>query len=227
MAVLSTMRAMRHLAPEAVPHDLLRSVIEAATWAPSGGNWQVARYVLVTDRATMQRIAVLWGRVIEEWWLLLDAAGISPTGESAAKTRASIEYQRDHFADTPAVIVVCGDLTNADRKRGSAAAFRHLMRRVGLRRAVRMARGMQRMAARTEGGSVYPAVENLLIAARAHGLAACLTTWHLLAEDELKALLGIPRDVKTWAIVPVGWPLRRFGPVRRRPVDEVIHLEAW
>ena len=84
-----------------------------------------------------------------------------------------------------------------------------------------------RMAARTEGASVYPAVENLLLAARAHGLAACLTTWHLLTEDEFKEVLGIPKNVKTWAVIPIGWPLRRFGPIRRRPVDEVIHHERW
>ncbi len=51
--------------------------------------------------------------------------------------------------------------------------------------------------------------------------------WHVFAEDEFKAILGIPKPVKTWAIVPVGWPLKRFGPVRRRPLDEVIHYERW
>jgi hypothetical protein len=57
--------------------------------------------------------------------------------------------------------------------------------------------------------------------------AACLTAWHLLAEDEFKEALGIPKEAKTWAVIPIGWPLRRFGPVRRRPVDEVIHHERW
>jgi nitroreductase len=82
-------------------------------------------------------------------------------------------------------------------------------------------------AGRAEAGFFYPAVENLLLAARAHGLAACLTSWHLFAEDEFKAVIGIPKEVQTWAIIPIGWPLRRFGPVNRRPVDEVIHRERW
>jgi nitroreductase len=78
-----------------------------------------------------------------------------------------------------------------------------------------------------DAGSAAPAVENLLLAARAHGLAACLTSWHLFAEDEFKAVIGIPKEVQTWAIIPIGWPLRRFGPVNRRPVDELIHRERW
>ncbi len=102
-----------------------------------------------------------------------------------------------------------------------------LVRRVGPVRALRLLREWQVASARSEGASIYPAVENLLLAARAHGLAACLTSWHLFAEDEFKAVLGIPKDVRTWAIIPIGWPLRRFGPVNRRPVDEVIHRERW
>ena len=227
MAVMATTRAMRHLAPDPVPDDLLRSVIEAATWAPSGGNWQVTSYVVVTDREAMARLAVLWRRVVEDWRLLVEAAGIVSSGESADKVRASVEYQLDHFAETPALIVVCGDLGTVARTRSTAGAFRVVVRRVGLRRALGLARRLRWMSARSEGASIYPAVENLLLAARAHGLAACLTTWHLLAEDELKDVLGIPKDVKTWAVIPIGWPLRRFGPVRRRPVDEVIHRERW
>ena len=227
MAIMSTTRAMRHLAPDPVPEGLLRSVIEAATWAPSASNWQVASYVVVTDRETMARLAVLWRRVVEDWRLYLEGAGVVGSGSSAARTRASIDYQLDHFAETPALIVVCGDLRGIGETRSTAATFRFLVRRVGLRRTLALARGLMRMAARTEGASAYPAVENLLLAARAHGLAACLTTWHLLAEDEFKEVLGIPKNVKTWAVIPIGWPLRRFGPIRRRPVDEVIHHERW
>lgn len=228
MAIMSTTRAMRHLAPDPVPVGLLRSVIEAATWAPSAGNWQMASYVVVTDREVMTRLAVLWRRVVEDWRLYLEGAGAVGSGSSAATTRASIDYQLDHFAETPALIVVCGDLRGkAGETRSTAATFRFLVRRVGLRRTLALARGLLRMSARSEGASVYPAVENLLLAARAHGLAACLTTWHLLAEDEFKEVLGIPRDVKTWAVIPIGWPLRRFGPVQRRPVDDVIHHEHW
>jgi nitroreductase len=227
MAILSTTRAMRHLAPDPVPDELLRSVIEAATWAPSAGNWQMASYVVVTDRASMARLALLWRRVAEDWRLFLEGASIVPSGSSAARTKASIDFQLDHFAETPALIVVSGDPRAMGKTQSTVATVRFLVRHLGLRRTLGLVRGVMRMSARSEGASIYPAVENLLLAARAHGLAACLTTWHLLAEDDFKEVLGIPRDVKTWAVIPIGWPLRRFGPVRRRPVDDVIHRERW
>jgi nitroreductase len=74
---------------------------------------------------------------------------------------------------------------------------------------------------------VYPGVQNLLLAARAHGLAATLTTWHLALESEFKSVLGIPRNVHTFALVPVGWPRGNFGPVKRRQAAEVIHRDRW
>ena len=86
---------------------------------------------------------------------------------------------------------------------------------------------MPAFAARSEAASIYPAVENLLLAARAHGLGACLTTWHLLAEDEIKAIPGIPKGVHTFAVIPLGWPLRPFGPVNREPVERVLHRDRW
>jgi nitroreductase len=227
MAVMATTRAMRHLAPDPVPYELLRTVIEAATWAPSGDNAQVARYVVVTDRAVMARLAPLWGRVIDDYLLMREALGVEARSDpSALRIQASVEYQRDHFAEIPALIVVCGEPGGMGATRSSAGALAFLARRVGARRTLGLARAISR-ARRGEAGFFYPAVENLLLAARAHGLAACLTAWHLLAEDEFKAVIGIPREVQTWAIIPIGWPLRRFGPVNRRPVDEVIHRERW
>ena len=227
MAVMATTRAMRHLAPDPVPYELLRTVIEAATWGPSGGNSQVARYVVVTDRGVMARLAPLWRRVIEDYRLLLEAGGVEPGSDpSTLRMLASVDYQRDHFAEIPALIVVCGEPNGFGETRSAPASLAFLARRVGLRRTVGLARAVTR-AGRSEAAFFYPAVENLLLAARAHGLAACLTSWHLFAEDEFKAVIGIPKEVRTWAIIPIGWPLRRFGPVSRRPVDEVIHRERW
>jgi nitroreductase len=83
------------------------------------------------------------------------------------------------------------------------------------------------LAARSRGASVYPAVQNLLLAARACGLGGCLTTAHLIYEDEIKAILGIPDHANTFALVPLGYPQDRFGPVRRRSVNEVTYLDRW
>jgi nitroreductase len=229
MAIMATTRAMRRLAPDQVPEDVIRSVIQAATWAPSADNWQVAAYVVVTDRETMARLAVLWQRVSEEMLLLFDALGVEDGSDpSSRRVGEALAYQRDHFAETPALIIVCDDdRALKQRARGTVGTLRRVARRVGWRRAVGLARAMTRTAERSEGASIYPAVENLLLAARAHGLGACLTTWHLLAEEEFKRIVGIPADVKTFAVIPIGWPLGHFGPVRRRAVDEVIHLQRW
>jgi len=227
MEIMRTTRAMRYLAPDPVPRELLRTVIEAATWAPSGGNWQPANYVVVTDRATMAQLAVLWGRVIDDFRLAVESLGASEEGgDSHRKTVASIAYQREHLAETPALVVICEDRGAYGVKRGNLATGWMMVRRGGLRRALRIVRAQPRFR-RGEAASFYPAAENLLLAARAHGLAACFTSWHLFAEDEFKRVIGIPKDVRTWGIIPIGFPLKGFGPVNRRPVDEVIHWETW
>jgi nitroreductase len=70
-------------------------------------------------------------------------------------------------------------------------------------------------------------VQNILLAARALGLGAVMTTWHMMLEHEWKRELGIPKEYGTFAVIPVGWPKGRFGPVKRRPAAEVIHRDRW
>jgi len=77
------------------------------------------------------------------------------------------------------------------------------------------------------GASVYPAVQNLMLAARALGLGTTLTTLHRAHEDKVKALLGIPDGVETMALIPVGWPKGKFGPAARTPVEQVVYWERW
>lgn len=81
----------------------------------------------------------------------------------------------------------------------------------------------------TTGSSIYPAVQNILLAARGLGLASALTTFHKQYEDEVKALLGIPDNVETAALLPIGYPAEgaRYGPTRRKPMDEVTHWDGW
>lgn len=229
MEVMATMRAMRRLKPDPVPDELLERLVEAATWAPSGGNVQLYHFVVVTDREQMRRLAELW-RVVCEFYLASFATVVpeNMTEERYERLRDALRFQRDHFHETPAVIIACYDSSRwqarlRERGREFAAAIRGL----GARRAATLARSMLPFAVRSESASVYPGVQNLLLAARAHGLAATLTTWHLALEPEFKAVLGIPRRVSTYAIVPVGYPRGNFGPVKRRPASEVIHRDRW
>ena len=75
--------------------------------------------------------------------------------------------------------------------------------------------------------AVYPAAQNLLLAARGLGLGATFTTWHMPSEAAVRELLRLPAEVRIAVTIPLGWPDRPFGPVRRRPVAEVVHWDGW
>ncbi|MEV8596341.1 nitroreductase family protein [Streptomyces sp. NPDC052012] len=224
-ATMSTLRAMRRLKADPVPDELLERLIQAAVWGPSGGNMQRYQYVVVTDREVMAELAPLWQRCVDSY--LATTGKYPPEGmDPAAYDRmvAAIRHQRDNFADTPALIIPCYQFPppriEEEGLRASAEAL-------GAEATNRMAQTQERFMALAEGSCVYPGVQNMLLAARALGLAANLTIWHLFLEEEWKRVLGIPEDMHTFAVVPVGWPLGRFGPVRRRPVEEVIHRDRW
>jgi nitroreductase len=227
--VMSTMRAMRRLKPDPVPDDLLTRVVEAATWAPSAANIQGYSFLVVTDRNVMTRLAELW-RLVCDFYLDAFWLEYPDPSEAAAADRAleAIRHQRDHFHETPALIVACYRLIEyRGQLRRHPRRFATALRRLGPRRSAILLAGMPALESRTEAASIYPAVQNLLLAARALGLAANLTCWHLLLEAEFKAVLGIPRRVHTFALIPVGWPIGRFGSTRRRAAAELIHRDRW
>jgi nitroreductase len=224
LEVMATMRAMRRLKPDPVPDELLERLVEAATWAPSGSNAQAYEFVVVTDRAVMAELAGLWRRSHELYFATVGGDRPATMSEAEfARMRKAIDFQRDHFAETPALIVPCYRFPRKADPRTAAA----MARRMGPADFARFAPGAQRMVTITEAASIYPGVQNLLLAARALGLAATLTTWHLFFEQEWKRVLGIPGSVHTYAVIPVGWPRGRFGPVRRRPAREAVHRDRW
>lgn len=106
--VMSTMRAMRRLKPDPVPPELLTKLVEAATWGPSGSNAQAYQYVVVTDRAQIAAVAKLW-TVVVDFYLAAIAPAVPPgsTEQQHEKLRRALRYQRDHFHETPAIIVAC------------------------------------------------------------------------------------------------------------------------
>ena len=79
----------------------------------------------------------------------------------------------------------------------------------------------------TSGASIYPAVQNLMLAARALGLGTTITTLHRTHEEEVKQLLGVPEGVDTMALIPLGYPVGKFGPTSRIPTDKVVYWEKW
>jgi nitroreductase len=228
-AVMSTMRAMRRLKPDPVPRELLEQMVEAATWAPSGGNQQQYSWVVVTERDKMGELAELWRRCHDFYVAVM---GDAPSDMLDAKRRErlldALRHQRDHFHETPAVIVACYDMSGVNRH--LRANWRRVLeagKELGAVDGAKLAKSSVRSGDMAEAASVYPGVQNLLLTARALGLAAALTTWHLFFEGDFKRVLGIPSGVKTFALIPVGYPLGNFGPVRRRPAGDTIHWEGW
>jgi nitroreductase len=167
----------------------------------------------------MRRLAGLWSRSVEAY---LNSVGrVTPAAQDEAVRRALL-FQRDHFHETPVLIVACYNAGRVDP--GTA---RRLLTSFPPGDSARLVLRGQRISALGEASSVYPGVQNLLLAARALGLGAVITVWHLMLEHEWKKELGIPKGVNTFAVIPVGWPRGRFGPVKRRPAAEVIHRNRW
>ena len=223
--IMRTMRAMRRLRPDPVPRELLEKLVEAATWAPSGSNSQTYAYVVVTDREQIARLAPIW-RTIVEWYGATQES--ADTMDAAQYTRLidAVRQQAEGFEQIPALIVAGYDMSpTVKAARRNMPKLLRETRKLGGGRAVALLRHSSRAVAMAEASSVYPGVQNLLLAARAYGLAANITTWHLLLESEFKQVLGIPKNVHTHAIVPIGWPKGHFGPVTRRPAQ--IHWDRW
>jgi nitroreductase len=222
LEVLRTMRAMRRLAPDPVARDLLEQIVQAATWAPSAMNGQAYSYVVVTDRAVMAELAELWRGVHRRYTAVARRLAVGKGTARSSAAGAALRYQAENFHQTPALIAMCYQVPHVRRY---PRLWLRSARVAGPRFAHHYLR--RRSALLTAASSSYPATQNLLLAARALGLAANLTAWHLYDENAFRRVLGIPRDVVVFALVPVGWPMGKFGPVRRRPVEDVLRWDRW
>src|SRR6266508_4000956 len=138
--VMASMRAMRRLRPDPVPEELLRQVIEAASWAPNANHLQRYSFVVVTDRDQMARLATIWQAVVAfyvETFNSVPRPDIEPG--VFRRTLDAIEYQAEHFAETPAVVVACYDLgTYPSAVRGRMLRAPGAFRRFGVRRTLAM-----------------------------------------------------------------------------------------
>jgi nitroreductase len=225
-----TCRAMRRLRPDPVPQELLLHLVDAAIQGPSSSNGQNWRFVIVRDRGVKTKLAAAWRRGHAFYQDTIGQAPPRPGEDLAARERGgrAVAYLIDHLEDVPAVIVVLIKRDDAVAKVLSSpktlvAAFRHH----GLVGGLRLLAGGSRAGAQTMSATAYPAVQNLLLAARGLGLGAVLTTPHLLVPAAFEKILHIPRDVTITAVIPVGYPKGRFGPVSRPPAERVISWDTY
>jgi len=196
--VISTMRAMRRLKPEVVPDELIKKILQAAQWAPSGGNTQRWRFLVVKDPEIKTKVQGYYKRLYDETVGPRYASSPPPPGSDAARYQrqhAAVKYLTDHYHEALVWIVAClEDGENPDR---------------------------------TAGSSIYPAVQNMLLATRALGLGTTLTTRHTGYGKEVDAIFGLPFGVHSYAILPIGWPVARFGPLGRGPLRDVVFEDEW
>jgi len=195
--IIQTTRSMRRLKPDPVPTELIRKILEAGVCAPSGGNMQRWRFLVVRDAQTKRTVGALYRRAWDEIVAPRYRAGEPAPGSSRERflrMLAAAEHLAHHIHEAPVWIVPC--------LQGETPTH-------------------------TAGSSIYPAVQNMLLAARALGLGATLTTLYLNFERETEAAFGLPSDWHSYAILPIGYPTGRFGPVRRVALAEVVYTDSW
>ena len=198
--IIHATRSMRRLKPDPVPDALIRKILEAGICAPSGGNMQRWRFLVVKDRKVKEDVAVYYRRAWEEYvkpGYRSGAPAPSSSPERFSRMLDAAQYLADHLHEAPVWIVPCLE---------------------GV--------GIWGSNPHWAGSSIYPAVQNMLLAARALGLGATLTTLFLRFDQEVAAALGLPPDAHAYALLPIGYPMGRFGPVRRT-LDNVVYEDRW
>ncbi len=198
---ITTTRAIRRYRDEPVPPDALRAMLFAATRAPTGSNRQPFRFLVLTDGPKAQQAKAIIGEAARRLW---------------GGKRETDGYDRGSgaVADSPKARMANTMQRYVDQFESAPVLVLPCLVRY-------------REPTSFEGASVYPACQNLLLAARALGYGGVLTGWHGVVEAELRSLLAIPDEAFMAATITIGRPEGGHGPVRRRPISEVVFAEGW
>ncbi len=196
--IMQTTRSMRRLKLDPVPDALIKQILEAGSCAANGGNTQKWRFLVIKDPAIKKAVAAWYKKAFDEVVGPRYASSAPPPGVTAER------YQRQHGAVQyltdhfhEAPVWIVACLEDGPNP------------------------------GRGAGASIYPAVQNMILAIRALGLGTTLTTRHLLHEKEAEAALGLPPGVHSYAILPVGYPMGKFGPVGRGPLADIVYQDKW
>jgi nitroreductase len=195
---METQRAIRRLKPDPVDEKLVLRLIDLALRAPTGSNAQNWEFIIVRDPKVKKGLA----RLNRQAWGPYGRIGrwVTRRDPRRRKILSAVQWQADHFEEIPVIVVAC--------LKGLYVPFVHI-------------------STTTYFGSIFPAVQNLLLAARAVDLGAALTTipmWNLFA---VRRVLGLPWNITPCAVIPLGWPLGRYGPTTRKPVREVVSFDRF
>ena len=228
--VMYSCRAMRRLKPDPIPEAVLLQLVDAALQGPSGSNAQNWAFVIVRDRAQKERVAAAWKPTWDFYLETFAKAPARPGEDVAARERmVAVGTQMvERIAEIPAIIAVGVKRDEALAKvLASPATLAAAVRHFGVGGAFRLLTHGTRTSAIADGSTAYPAVQNLLLAARALGLGAVLTTPNFFVPGRFEAVLGIPKTVTLAALIPVGYPMGKFGPVKRPPAEAVVSWDRY
>jgi nitroreductase len=184
--VIFTQRSIRRFKPDPIPVDDIHLIIEAAVKAPNGGNLQLARFLVVTDRTAVRDFGGLYH---EAWWAKRRDEGFRDRADLPARFEPAARLA-DEIVDAPCIVFALA-LHNGP------------------------------------ADSVIPAVQNLMLAARALGIGSVPTTLHPTVMDRFHAMFGIPDDVGFHFCIPLGYPRGKFGPNVRMPTSATTFLDRW
>ncbi len=200
---MTTQRAIRRLLPDQVDDEVLKRCLSLAIKAPTGGNLQGWQWIVVRDA----KVKAALGRQNKLAWNVYGRVGQMVSARLARADRdkqrrmiAAVDHQAEHWDEIPVIIVAC--------IKGMSWPVPWIYRS-------------------SRYGSIYPAVQNLLLAARAEGLGAALTTLPLWNRVAARRILGLPWNVEPVAVVPMGWPRGTYGPTTRAPIEAITHLDRY
>jgi len=205
---MSTLRAVRRLRIDPIADAVLQRILQAAAWAPSGGNVQPWRVVVVRDTEKKQAIGELYRPLWQKYGAGHRKLLSKLSGAELAKQKrmlAAADHLGEHMGEAPALFVFCFKPT-------SMAITDINMDRPSI----------------VGGGSVYPAVQNAMLACRSEGIGCVLTTLLCAEETAIKSLLDIPEEWYTCGVMPIGYPVGKgHGPITRKSVNKLVFADTF
>ncbi len=197
--IMHTTRAMRRLKPDPVPDELVQKILQAGQWAANGGANQRWRFLVIKDPGIKEQVQKWYQKAFDE------VVGPRYRGSEPPPGSSPSRYRRQHDA-----------VEYLTEHYHEAPVWIVACQDDG-----------EETPTRSSGASIYPAVQNMLLAARALGLGSTLTSRHLRHEKEVEEIMGLPPGVHSYAILPIGYPMGNFGPVRRGSLSDVVYLDKW
>ncbi len=199
---MRTQRAVRRLHLEPVSMEVLVPLLELSLKAPTSSNTQDWSYMVVQDPAQKAELARLYRKLFRTFDPIVER--MARGDEQELRNMRPGQWQAEHFHELPVFVIPC---------------YRRNLKHHPV--------GWPQISVASFYGSVFPAVQNLLLECRAVGLGASIQTLPIWNVRAARRILGLPRKVNPVCIIPIGWAKGRYGPTQRRPIGEVVHVDRY